>query len=41
VRIGIEPAAKMRKGPNRPAQFYRPKKTKFPVYLARTFNLPA
>lgn len=36
----IEPVARMRKGPNRPAQLYRLKKTKSPVYFARTFNPP-
>jgi 8-oxo-dGTP diphosphatase len=36
----IEPIAKMRKGPNRPAQLYRLKKSKSPVYFARTFNPP-
>ncbi|WP_316163234.1 NUDIX hydrolase [Bradyrhizobium sp. SZCCHNRI20481] len=36
----IEPIAKMRKGPNRPAQLYRLKKTAAPVYFARTFNAP-
>jgi ADP-ribose pyrophosphatase YjhB (NUDIX family) len=36
----IEPVAKMRRGPNRPAQLYRLKKTKAPVYFARTFNPP-
>lgn len=36
----IEPVAKMRRGPNRPAQLYRLKKAKGPVYFARTFNLP-
>jgi 8-oxo-dGTP diphosphatase len=36
----IEPVAKMRKGPNRPAQLYRLKKAKSPVYFARTFNPP-
>jgi ADP-ribose pyrophosphatase YjhB (NUDIX family) len=36
----IEPLAKMRKGPNRPAQLYRLKKTRSPVYFARTFNAP-
>src|SRR6266702_4378889 len=36
----IEPVAKMRKGPNRPAQLYRLKKAKAPVYFARTFNPP-
>jgi 8-oxo-dGTP diphosphatase len=36
----IEPVAKMRKGPNRPAQLYRLKKSKSPVYFARTFNPP-
>jgi 8-oxo-dGTP diphosphatase len=37
----IEPVAKMRKGPNRPAQLYRLKKAKSPVFFARTFNPPA
>jgi 8-oxo-dGTP diphosphatase len=37
----IEPVARMRKGPNRPAQLYRLKKSKSPVYFARTFNPPA
>jgi 8-oxo-dGTP diphosphatase len=36
----IEPVAKMRKGPNRPAQLYRLKKAKAPVYFARSFNPP-
>jgi ADP-ribose pyrophosphatase YjhB (NUDIX family) len=36
----IEPVAKMRRGPNRPAQLYRLKKSKAPVYFARTFNPP-
>jgi ADP-ribose pyrophosphatase YjhB (NUDIX family) len=36
----IEPVAKMRKGPNRPAQLYRLKKAKAPIYFARTFNVP-
>jgi len=36
----IEPVARMRKGPNRPAQLYRLKKAKAPVYFARTFNAP-
>jgi ADP-ribose pyrophosphatase YjhB (NUDIX family) len=36
----IEPVAKMRKGPNRPAQLYRLKQAKTPVYFARTFNAP-
>jgi hypothetical protein len=37
----IEPVAKMRKGPNRPAQLYRLKSAKAPpVYFARTFNPP-
>jgi 8-oxo-dGTP diphosphatase len=36
----IEPVAKMQKGPNRPARFYRLKKTKSPVYFPRTFNPP-
>lgn len=34
----IEPVAKMRKGPNRPAQLYRLKKARAPVFFARTFN---
>ena len=37
----IEPVAKMRKGPNRPAQLYRLKKAKSPVFFARTFNPPS
>jgi len=36
----IEPTDKMRKGPNRPAQLYRLKPAKAPVYFARTFNAP-
>ena len=36
----IEPVAKMRRGPNRPAQLYRLKKAKAPIYFARTFNPP-
>lgn len=36
----IEPIARMRKGPNRPAQLYRLKKSKAPVYFDRTFNPP-
>jgi 8-oxo-dGTP diphosphatase len=36
----IEPVAKMRKGPNRPAQLYRLKSATAPVYFARTFNPP-
>jgi 8-oxo-dGTP diphosphatase len=36
----IEPVAKMRRGPNRPAQLYRLKKAKAPVYFVRTFNPP-
>ncbi|MET3839008.1 NUDIX hydrolase [Bradyrhizobium sp. OAE829] len=36
----IEPVAKMRKGPNRPAQLYRLKKARSPVFFARTFNAP-
>ena len=36
----IEPVAKMRKGPNRPAQLYRLKSANAPVYFARTFNPP-
>ena len=34
----IEPVARVRRGPNRPAQLYRLKKAKAPVYFARTFN---
>ncbi|MGJ5176964.1 NUDIX hydrolase [Bradyrhizobium oligotrophicum] len=36
----IEPVARMRKGPNRPAQLYRLKKAAAPVFFARTFNAP-
>ncbi|MCP3470743.1 NUDIX hydrolase [Bradyrhizobium sp. CCGUVB1N3] len=36
----IEPIAKMRRGPNRPAQLYRLKKGREPVYFVRTFNPP-
>ena len=36
----IEPVAKMRRGPNRPAQLYRLKKAKAPVFFARPFNPP-
>jgi len=36
----IEPVAKMRKGPNRPAQLYQLKAAAAPVYFARTFNAP-
>jgi 8-oxo-dGTP diphosphatase len=36
----IEPVARMRKGPNRPAQLYRLKKNKSPIFFARTFNPP-
>ena len=36
----IEPVAKMRRGPNRPAQLYRSKKGREPVYFVRTFNPP-
>lgn len=36
----VEPIAKLRRGPNRPAQLYRLKKGKEPVYFARTFNPP-
>ncbi|RXH07678.1 NUDIX domain-containing protein [Bradyrhizobium guangzhouense] len=36
----IEPVAKMRRGPNRPAQLYRLKKNSEPVYFVRTFNPP-
>ena len=36
----IEPVARMRRGPNRPAQLYRLKKGSEPVYFVRTFNPP-
>lgn len=36
----VEPIAKMRGGPNRPAQLYRAKKVKSPVVFARPFNQP-
>jgi 8-oxo-dGTP diphosphatase len=36
----VEPIAKTRKGPNRPAQLYRLKRRKSPIYFARTFNPP-
>jgi 8-oxo-dGTP diphosphatase len=36
----IEPVARMRKGPNRPAQLYRVKKARAPVFFVRTFNPP-
>jgi 8-oxo-dGTP diphosphatase len=36
----IEPIARTRKGPNRPAQLYRVKRAKAPTYFARTFNRP-
>jgi len=36
----IEPVARTRKGPNRPAQLYRVKRAKAPTYFARTFNRP-
>jgi 8-oxo-dGTP diphosphatase len=36
----IDPIAKTRKGPNRPAQLYRLKQAKAPTYFARTFNPP-
>ncbi|WP_063682701.1 NUDIX hydrolase [Bradyrhizobium stylosanthis] len=36
----IEAVAKMRRGPNRPAQLYRLKKGREPVYFVRTFNPP-
>jgi len=36
----IEPVAKMRRGPNRPAQLYRLGKGREPVYFVRTFNPP-
>ena len=37
----IEPVARTRKGPNRPAQLYRVKRAKAPTYFARTFNRPS
>ncbi|QPF94379.1 NUDIX hydrolase [Bradyrhizobium commune] len=36
----IEPVARMRRGPNRPAQLYRLKQGSEPVYFVRTFNPP-
>jgi len=36
----VEPIAKTRKGPNRPAQLYRLKRAKSPTYFVRTFNPP-
>ena len=36
----IETVAKMRRGPNRPAQLYRLKKAKSPVFFTRPFNPP-
>jgi len=36
----IEAVAKMRRGPNRPAQLYRLKKAKSPVFFTRPFNPP-
>jgi 8-oxo-dGTP diphosphatase len=36
----VEPIAKTRKGPNRPAQLYRLKRARAPTYFARTFNPP-
>jgi 8-oxo-dGTP diphosphatase len=30
----------VRKGPNRPAQVYRLRRSKAPVYFTRTFNPP-
>ena len=36
----IEPVARTRKGPNRPAQLYRLKRATAPTYFARTFKLP-
>ena len=36
----IEPVANMRRGPNRPAQLYRLRKGRDPVYFVRTFNPP-
>jgi 8-oxo-dGTP diphosphatase len=35
----VEPTSKMRMGSNRPAQLYRVRDLKSPVYFARTFNL--
>jgi 8-oxo-dGTP diphosphatase len=37
----VEPIAKTRKGPNRPAQLYRLKRSKHPTYFVRTFNPPS
>jgi 8-oxo-dGTP diphosphatase len=36
----VEPISKVRKGPNRPAQVYRLRRSKAPVYFTRTFNPP-
>jgi 8-oxo-dGTP diphosphatase len=36
----IEPIAKTRRGPNRPARLYRLKRSKSPTYFVRTFNPP-
>jgi 8-oxo-dGTP diphosphatase len=36
----VEPIAKTRKGPNRPARLYRLKRAKAPTYFVRTFNPP-
>ena len=36
----VEPVARTRKGPNRPAQLYRLKRAKAPTYFARTFKPP-
>lgn len=36
----IEPVARTRKGPNRPAQLYRLKRAAAPTYFARTFKPP-
>ena len=34
----VEPVNKLRQGPNRPAQLFRLKNSRTPVYFARTFN---
>lgn len=34
----VEPVGKLREGPNRPAQLYRIKQRRKPVFFARTFN---
>jgi ADP-ribose pyrophosphatase YjhB (NUDIX family) len=36
----VEPIAKTRRGPNRPAQLYRLKRGRSPTYFVRTFNPP-